>query len=319
MSRLPKFEDLNILVGGDAGDDAGVYTVAPGLALVQTVDVLTPVADDPYVFGRIAAANALSDIYAMGGQPITALTIVGCPADDIPMETVSVMLQGAADMVRQAGAVLLGGHTTKNRELFIGLAVTGTISPAAILTKDRARPGDALILTKPLGSGIITTALKADSAPTSVLAEAYAYMLQLNDQAGQAMIKAGAVCATDITGFGLLGHAGDICEFSGVSVILSGRDIPLMSGALELARMGLFPAGSHLNLEYARSQTFFASNIDADRQLLFCDAQTSGGLLIAIPRARADILLGDLHRRGVTAARIIGEVVPKKERRIYVE
>lgn len=316
---MPKFKDPNILVGGDAGDDAGVYAVAPGLALVQTVDVLTPVVDDPYVFGQIAAANALSDIYAMGGQPITALTIVSCPADEIPLETVSVMLQGAADMVRKSGAVLLGGHTTKNRELKLGLAVTGTIAPDNILTKSKARPGDLLILTKPLGSGVITTAVKADLAPEATVAEAQAYMVQLNDQAAQAMVAAGAACATDVTGFGLLGHAGDICERSGITMVINAREIPLMTGALELARMGLFPAGSHLNFEYARPWVFFSADIDNDHRLLLCDAQTSGGLLIAIPRGRAEALMADLHRRGVAAARIIGEIVNQKERRIYVD
>ncbi len=319
MSQLPKFDDPNILVGGDAMDDAGVYALSADQALVQTLDVLTPVADDPHVFGQIAAANALSDIYAMGARPLTVLCFVGYPVDDIPHETISIILKGVADAVRSAGAALIGGHTTKDRELKLGVSVTGVISPGAVLTKSQARPGDMIILTKPLGTGIITTALKADMAPEPVIVEANNNMLQLNDQACQAMIEAGALCATDITGFGLLGHVGEIAEQSDVSIMIFSREVPLMTGALELARMGLFPLSTHLNFKYALGYTVFSQNVDSDLQRLLCDAQTSGGLLIAIQRGRADALLTDLHRRGVAAAKIIGEVAAKKERRMYVE
>lgn len=319
LSQLPKFTDPKILVGGDTMDDAGVYQLRDDLAIVQTVDVLTPIADDPYVFGQIAAANSLSDVYAMGGRPVTALCIMGFPVGEIDNQVIRRMLEGVVSKVREAEACLLGGHTLKDPEVKCGLSVTGVVSPHKIVTNSNAKPGDKLILTKPLGVGVISTALKADHASLKAIEKANFYMCQLNRMACETMVEVGVSSATDITGFGLLGHAWEMAQFSNVSMVIYGDQVSVIEEAFELAKASLFPSGSVMNFEFVKPKANFSQNISTELQMLLCDAQTSGGLLIAVPEERCETLLNLLHTKSVTSARIIGDVIEPKERRIYVE
>lgn len=319
LRQLPKSDDPRILVGGDTMDDAGVFAISDDLAIVQSVDILTPVADDPYIFGQIAAANSLSDIYAMGAKPLTALCVVGFPVGEIDNEAISRMLEGVSNKIKEAEAFLIGGHTLKDSEVKCGLSVTGLVSPEKIVTNSRAKPGDKLILTKPLGIGVISTALKADLAPLEAIEKANSSMCQLNKNSCAAMIEVGVLCTTDITGFGLLGHTLEMAEFSNMSMVINSQQVPIIEEAFELAKMNLFPGGSVKNFEFVKPKVNFSQNISNELQMLLCDAQTSGGLLIAVPEERCETLLNLLHTKGVTSARIIGEVIEPKERRIYVE
>lgn len=318
LSQLPKFNDPRILVSGDTMDDAGVFALNDNLAIVQTVDILTPIADDPFVFGQIAAANSLSDIYAMGAKPLTALCIVSYPVGEIDNSIINQMLHGVVNKLQEAEAFLLGGHTINDVEIKCGLAVTGLVSPDKIITNSKAKPGDLLVLTKPLGIGIISTAMKSDMAPANAVEQANYYMCQLNKKVCEAMVEVGVLSATDITGFGLLGHAFEMAEFSNVSIIVYGGKVPIIKEAFDLAKMSLFPGGSVKNFEFVKSNVEFSHNIDSELQLLLCDAQTSGGLLISVPEERTQGLLKSLHEKGVNSACTIGEVVRKQERRIYV-
>jgi selenide,water dikinase len=284
----------NLLVGLDISDDAAVYRITDDLALVQTVDFFPPIVDDPYTFGAIAAANALSDVYAMGGRPILALAIAGFP-ENLPQPVISAILQGGADKVAEAGAVVAGGHTVVDQEPKYGLCVTGLVHPDRITAKAGARPGDVLLLTKPLGTGVITTAHKRDQARPEDLAAAVASMLRLNRGAAEAATAAGVSSATDITGYGLLGHAGELARNSGVGLRIELARVPLLPGALDYARRGIFPGGLGRNREYLLSDGFvtYAEGIEAAHTQLLFDPQTSGGLLLALPRA----LVGPLIER----------------------
>lgn len=319
LSRLPKFTDPRILVGGDTMDDAGVYQLRDDLAIVQTVDILTPIADDPYVFGQIAAANSLSDVYAMGATPLTALCVVGFPVAEIDNETICRILAGVADKIREAGACLIGGHTLKDAEVKCGLSVTGVVLPDKIVANRGAKPGDCIILSKPLGIGVISTALKSGLAPDSAIEKANFYMCQLNRTACETMVEVGVSSATDITGFGLLGHALEMAEASNVSIRIDSRQVPVIEEAFELAKQSLFPGGSVKNYEFVKSKVEFAGDINSERQMLLCDAQTSGGLLISVPKERSETLLDILIKKGVDSASMIGEVIEARPRRIYVE
>lgn len=319
LRRLPKFSDPKLLVGGDAMDDAGVYAIDNNLAIVQSVDVLTPIVDDPYIFGQIVAANSLSDIYAMGAKPITALSFISFPVDKVNNDTVTKILEGVAHKVKEADAVILGGHTIKNSEIKCGLAVTGVVEPDKIITNNRANVGDKIILTKPLGTGIISTALKAELAPPEAIQKINFFMTQLNKTACAAMIEVGVSSATDITGFGLLGHAWEMAEMSNASIKIYSKEVPIIEEALELSRMSLFPAGSVKNFEFIKHKTKFSENITEEVQMLLCDAQTSGGLFISIAKERSGDLLNLLHKKGLTSSKIIGEVIEPEEQRIYVE
>ncbi len=318
LHQLPKFDDPKILVGGTHMDDAAVYKIDENTAIVQTVDILTPIADDPYIFGQIVAANSLSDIYAMGAKPITSLSILCYPPEKIDNKIVNSMLKGAADKVKEAGACIIGGHTLKDTEVKCGLAVTGIVAPDKIVTNSGAKPGDRLILTKPLGTGIISTAIKANLAPTKAINKINNNMCQLNKNACDAMLEVGVSSATDITGFGLLGHVFEMAEASNVSMIIKAPQVPIIEETLEFAKMGLFPQGSIMNFEFVKPNTQFEHNVDAELQLLLCDAQTSGGLLISVPEERSETLLNLLIMKGITSACIIGGVINEKERRIYV-
>ena len=300
-------------------DDAGVYALDKNTAIVQSVDILTPIADDPYIFGQIVAANSMSDIYAMGAKPLTTLTIIHYPPDKIDNECVGRILEGIANKVKEAGACIIGGHTIKDTEVKCGLAVTGLVHPDKIITNNHACPGDILVLTKPLGTGIISTALKANRAPVEAVEKINKYMCQLNRDACEAMIEIGVSSATDITGFGLLGHVLEMAEFSNVSMIINAHQVPIIEEAFDLAKKIQFPGGSIKNFEFVKPKTKFAPEVSIELQKLLCDAQTSGGLLIAVPKERSKRLLNLLINKGVASTKIIGKVVEPKEKRIYVE
>ncbi len=288
MRHLPPVSDANVLVGYGTADDAGVYKISDDLALVQTVDFFTPIVDDPYDFGRIAAANALSDVYAMGATPITALNIVAYPFEELGPEVLHRILAGGSAIAQQAHVAIIGGHTIKDSEPKFGMSVLGTLHPGRIVTNAGARPGDILALTKPLGTGVLATALKRGRLTQTAIEPAVAWMTELNDRASRAMLAVGAHAATDITGFGLLGHANEIAQASHVAMHIDSSRVPLMNSITQLISEGIVPGGSVENAQaHARFTSFRASVPEAVRTAL-SDAQTSGGLLIALPRDRAE-------------------------------
>ena len=298
-------EDPNLLVGFDKSDDASVYKVSDDLALVQTVDFFPPIADDPYLFGQIAATNALSDVYAMGGEPKLCLNIMAIP-ESMPKEAVHQLLRGGYDKVYEAGALITGGHSILDEEPKYGLAVTGFVHPDRVLTNSGARPGDVLLLTKPLGIGVLTTAAKADMASPAAVALAQQLMTTLNKSARDAMVQYRVHACTDVTGFGLLGHACEMAQGSGVELELRVEDIDLIPEAMELARMGILPAGMYRNRAFAEGEVD-AGVTELCKQDLLYDPQTAGGLLMAVDPADADALLAEL-RRCVPSAQRIGVV-----------
>lgn len=301
-------------MGPETADDAGVFSIGEELALVETADIITPLVDDPFTFGRIAAANALSDVYAMGGRPVTAMNLAFFPACALPVEILREILAGGVAALREAGTTLVGGHTVEDEELKYGLAVTGLIDPARIVRNSTARPGDRLVLTKPLGSGIVSTAVKADLAPPVVVDGAVRWMITLNAAAAALMLECGASAATDVTGFGLLGHACEMARGADVTFRIEQERVPLMTGVTELVRDGMVPAGCY------RNRDFFAASVTgghgpADGLLPLFDPQTSGGLLIALSPSAADRFLAQATAQGIFAA-VIGEVVPRREHSI---
>jgi selenide, water dikinase len=309
LRHLPTIEDPNVLVDAATRDDAAVYRVAPDRALVATVDFFTPIVDDAASWGAIAAANALSDVYAMGARPLFALNLVAWPRETLPFELLGEVIRGAAEVTTRAGCLMLGGHSIDDREPKFGLVVVGEVHPERMLTNAAARPGDRLVLTKPLGTGILTTALKRDLLPESALEPAVRSMTELNQGAARAALEAGVRCATDVTGFGLLGHLGNILAASGVGARIEFSRLPILSGAVELAARGCVPGGTRRNLEAARAE--WADDLGEAERLLVVDAQTSGGLLLAVPPARLELLLAALAREGTPAAAVIGEILPE--------
>jgi selenide,water dikinase len=299
-------QNENVLAG--VKDDAGVYKLRDDLAIVETVDMIAAIVDDPYSFGMIAAANGISDIYAMGGKPITAMNIVGFPSESMDISVLTKILQGALAKLNEAGVMLLGGHSVRNDEVKFGVSVTGLIHPDRIVTKGGAKVGDRLILTKPIGTGILTTALKAEMLPAGVLEKLVAQMAQLNDRACQAMLDVGAHACTDITGFALLGHACEMAEASGISIELDSKKIPVIPESLQFAHMGLIPEGMYANWEY-RNAMIQAGAIDEDTMSVLYDPQTSGGLLISVAEDRAVAMLAKLRELGVADAAVIGRVI----------
>ena len=304
-------QDPKLLVGFDKSDDASVYQVTDDLALVQTVDFFPPIADDPYLFGQIAATNALSDVYAMGGEPKLCLNIMAIPAD-MPKETVHQLLRGGYDKVYEAGALITGGHSILDEEPKYGLAVTGFVHPEKVLTNAGAKAGDVLFLTKPLGIGILTTAAKAEMAPPEAMALAYRLMTTLNKAARDVMVKYRVHACTDVTGFGLLGHSYEMAQGSGVSVHIESGRVPYHTEALELAEMGFIPAGAYRNRDYVKPYLRVLDGAQRARLDLAADPQTSGGLLVSLPRADAEELLEKLHAFTPWSA-IVGEVLPQGE------
>ena len=318
MQSLPWQKHPDLLVGLEAPDDAGVFRLNPEVALIQTVDFFTPIVNDPYTFGAIAAANALSDIYAMGGRPLTALSIACFPLKTMPVADFKAILRGGMDKLHEAGALLVGGHSVEDPELKFGLAVTGVVHPDKILTKGGAKVGDLLILTKPLGTGIIATALKGRLAAPEAEAAMIAVMRQLNRAAAESLEGLAVHAATDITGFGLLGHGLEMAQAGRVEFTVYAARVPALAWARDYAEMGLVPAGSHANRRFCEKHLAIDPRVGATDIDLLSDAQTSGGLLIAIAPADAPELLRRLEARGVMEAAVIGEVTGAGVGRIRV-
>lgn len=299
-------------MGASTRDDAAVYRLDADRALVVTTDFFTPVVDDPRDFGRIAAANALSDVYAMGGRPILALNLVGFPARELPLEILGEIMEGGAEKVLEAGALLAGGHSIDDREPKYGLCVVGLVHPDRVMSNAGARPGDLLLLTKPLGSGVVTTAIKRGLTSPAEVAEVTGLMATLNRVAGEVLIAnpGGVHALTDVTGYGLLGHLLEVLEASGVGARLDGDSIPVLESARRFAAAGAIPGGSRANLEAFGDQVDFtgAWATDEVRQLLLADAQTSGGLLASVDPAAADALVAAMTDAGCGGVRVIGEI-----------
>lgn len=306
-------QDRRLLVGVESGDDAGVYQLNENTCIIQTLDFITPIVDDPFVFGGIAAANALSDIYAMGGKPLCAMNIVGFPTNTLPISILIAILQGGIEKIHEAEALLIGGHTVDDSELKYGLSVTGIVHPEKIVTNSHALPGDLLILTKALGTGIISTAQKGKMVSKVHMNDAIASMLSLNRSASEQMVEIGANACTDITGFSLLGHAVNMAKSSGVTISFDSRKIPLLNGVEEYASQGLIPGGAYRNEKYFSKRINVAGPLTKEQLLIFYDPQTSGGLLISIARDKAELLLKRLRNSGINQATIVGEVISKKE------
>jgi len=314
LSGLPRVFDPRVLVSSETCDDAGVYRLTPRTALVQSVDVFTPVVDDAYAFGEIAAANSVSDIYAMGGKPLTALSIVAFPIETLSPRIMNRMLQGGVDKLREAGVALLGGHSIKDREIKFGFAVTGVVDPRRMTVNSRARPGDVLILTKPIGTGTLSFARQIGRAHADGLAAAELSMRTLNRAAAACMAAARVTTATDITGFGLAGHLGEIAAQSGVAIDVFGASIPVFPGVLDLIRSGVVSGAVERNREYASAFVRTAKGVPEELETLLYDPQTSGGLLIAVRRSRTAALLSALYRAGVASAAVVGRVVRRSSR-----
>ena len=316
---MPKVVDPNVLVGTETHDDAGVYRLTDEIALVQTIDFFPPVIDDAYRYGQIAAANALSDIYAMGGVPKTGLNLVGYPDDKDPgMTWLGDILRGGAERFTKAGAVIIGGHTVRDTEIKFGYAVTGIIHPQKIFTNANAKPGDKLILTKALGTGFVTTAHKRGDCPPDLFETACQSMIQLNDIGRDVMIEFGAHSATDVTGFGLAGHSFEMAMGSGVTLILNLSKFPLFPKVEAFARKPYLTRASATNASYVESQVSKEGKLDPVRLEFFYDAQTSGGMLISLPADKADAAVAAARSRGATAACVIGEVVERTGKAILL-
>jgi selenide,water dikinase len=311
LRRLPATNDPNLLVGAATADDAGVYKLRADLALVQTVDFFTPIVDDPYAYGQIAAANSLSDCYAMGGRPITAMNVMGVPTDLVPPEVIARILRGGAAKVKEAGCALVGGHTIRNPEPVFGLSVTGTVHPKRVMTNAGARPGDLLVLTKPLGTGVITTGIKRGLVSPSLEKKVVALMSRLNTP-GADIAEAGLVkAATDVTGFGLLGHLASMCGASGVRAEIDAAKVPAIGAeVLDLIRQDCVPGGSRANRECADECTDWSDTDDVLRTLL-TDAQTSGGLLLCVPPKRLDAVRAVLKKHRTPVAALVGRMVKR--------
>lgn len=317
LCHLPKNYDENLIVGLDTSDDAAVYKINENLALIQTLDFFTPVVDDPYVFGQIAAANSLSDVYAMGGEPKLAMNIVCFPNCLDPSVLVEI-LKGGYDKVKEAGAILVGGHTVEDDEPKYGLSVAGFVHPDKVLTNSNAKPGDVLVITKPLGLGIINTAIKGGIADKISYDEAVKVMSTLNKFGKEVLEKVKVNSVTDITGFGLLGHALEMAESSEVTIKIYHKEIPLISNTLEYARMGLVPQGAYNNRGYIGDNVKFNNQIPEEMEDVLFDPQTSGGLLISVPKKEVDQLFKALANNPISYS-IIGEVVKKEEKYLIVE
>ncbi len=310
--------DERVIIGLDGHDDAAVVRLDDGKLLVQTVDFFTPIVDDPYQFGQIAAANSLSDIYAMGAKPIFALNIVGFPINDLPNEMLTTILQGGADKAKEAGIPTVGGHSVDDKEPKYGLVVTGEIEEKNIVTNKSATPGDVLVLTKPLGTGIIATAIKKGVVKNDVIRAAVESMSALNELASKIMVELGVKTATDVSGFGLLGHLNEICEASKVSAEIKYNDLPLLPGVNKLASDGIIPGGTKRNLSFATSFTYFHDQLTKIQQLISADAQTSGGLLISLSPDSAKMFIKKFNERSPIKAQKIGNIIKQKTNTIYV-
>lgn len=310
LRQLPRSDHPNLLVGAEHFDDAGVYRLDDDTAVVQTLDFFPPLVDDPYTFGQIAAANSLSDIYAMGGRPLTAMNIVGFPDNDLPPDVLVAILQGGQERVTHADAVIVGGHSVRDTEIKYGLSVTGIIDPHRVLTNGGAKPGDKLILTKPIGSGVLTSAAKLGKMPAADLAETVDVMIGLNRGAAEAAQSVGVHAVTDITGFGLIGHAFEMAQAADVSLNISAAEVPLITDTMTFARDGVLTRAHKSNLAYIGDR-LHAAAVDPVLINVLADAQTSGGLLIAAAQERCDALIAALHENKTHTAALIGDVAPR--------
>lgn len=319
MRLLPKQDPVpELLVGNETSDDAGVYQITDSIALIQTVDYFTPIVDDPYMFGQIAAANALSDVYAMGGEPKTALNIVGYPIKKLGADMLADILRGAADKVKEAGAITIGGHSIDDQEPKFGLSVTGIVHPDKIWKNVGAKPGDVLVLTKPIGVGILTTGIKRSAVTPEQEQIVTETMAMLNKTAAQILTKYQPNAVTDVTGFGLLGHGSEMARGSEVSFEIMLSQVPILEGAVQLAKDEVVPGGSKSNHKWLTDDVVY-EDILPEEQLVLCDAITSGGLLVAIPENEARRYVDELQSNGLVLASIIGRVTEKKDKVIYVK
>lgn len=318
LSELPLISDPNLIVGMERAEDAGVYKLSDDLAIIQTVDFFTPIVDDPYTFGQVAVANALSDVYAMGGKPLTAMNIVCFPIKSMDISVLREILAGGLDKMREAGVVLVGGHSVEDKELKYGLSVTGIIHPAKMVLNSGARVGDKLILTKPLGTGIINTAIKGDMVDEGMVSRVVNCMVTLNNRASELMMYTGVNACTDVTGFGFLGHACEMIEGTDVGMIIDSRVVPFFPEVKEFSEMGLVPGGLHRNREFRMGMVELAHEIPGYLVDVLFDPQTSGGLLIAVPESKAASLLKRMHEEGVGEAVVIGEIVAEPKGKIIV-
>lgn len=318
LHHLNKVDDPNVLVGFNSLDDAGVYKLTDDLAIVQTVDCFPPVVDDPYYYGAIACANALSDLYAMGARPVTALNVAGFPTAKLPLEVLEKILKGGSDKAREAKVAIIGGHTVKTKEPLYGLAVTGLIHPEKIVKNSGAKLGDVLILTKPLGMGIITTAIKQEKISPDVEKKVAEIMSTLNKSASEAMVEVGVSACTDVTGFGLVGHLWEMACESNVVAELNLSGIPILEETWDLVKNKVIPGGTLSNLEFVGDKVDWDDNISEEKKLILSDAQTSGGLLISCPEAKKEKLLQSLESKGVTGFKVIGKIIEDKRCRIKV-
>ncbi|MGY0693510.1 selenide, water dikinase SelD [Virgibacillus sp. FSP13] len=316
-SLPPTVQNPNLLVGLDTSDDAGVYKLNDDTALVQTVDFFTPIVDDPYSFGQVAAANAISDVYAMGGTPITALNIVAFPIFTLDKSILAEILRGAGDKLAEAGVALVGGHSIDDKEPKFGLAVTGTVHPDKVRTNTGAKPGDKLILTKPIGVGIYSTSIKNDLLSEEEVSRVTEVMTTLNKTASETMGAYDVHACTDVTGFGLLGHASEMAQGSNVEIQINAGSVPILPRVKELAESGAVPGGTKNNFDHVKDIVTFPETMDQIDKWMLCDAVTSGGLFISVADEDADSLLSDLLEKGVEAE-IVGEVVDGNSGQITV-
>jgi selenide,water dikinase len=310
--------DENVIIGLERADDAGVYRISDDLALIQTVDFFTPIVDDPYRFGQIAAANALSDVYAMGGTPKTAMNLVAFPAKTMDLSILRQIIQGGVDKLKEAEVVLIGGHSIEDKEIKYGLSVTGTVHPKRVLAKKNLRPGDGLVLTKPLGTGIVNTAIKADMVSEQLSQKVTRLMATLNRDAAKIMADFDINACTDVTGFGLLGHLAEMVNGSGCSARIFSAQVPVIPEAEDFAAMGLIPAGAYKNREFREPMITFAETVPRTLQDLMFDPQTSGGLLISVSDVHCNDLVSAFKEGGIADAVRIGNVVDSREENISV-
>ena len=305
--------DENVITGIGTSEDAGVYRLSDNLAIVQTADFITPVVDDPYDYGQIAVANALSDVYAMGGKPITAVNLMMFASCNVPMDFLGKILQGGADKLREAGVSLIGGHTVDDLETKYGLSVFGIVSPDKVVRNSTAKVGDVLVYTKPLGIGVVTTAIKADLASEDAVREATDVMKTLNRVASEVMVRVGVNACTDVTGFGFLGHLYEMVRHSSVGAEVYLESFMFVKDSKEFASMGLLPAATYDNMEYVSGVIDFSDSVDEDLKMLLFDPQTSGGLLMSVPEEKLKSLIDGLKESGVKWVQVVGKVIGEKK------
>ncbi len=318
MRQLPEIFDPKVVVGIDTADDAAVYKLSGDVAVVQTVDYITPIVDEPFIFGEVAAANSISDVYAMGATPIFALSILGFPPEKVPLEMVEQILRGGISKAKEANIQIIGGHTVDDEEPKYGLVVTGVVAPDEVITNATAQVGDDLILTKPIGTGIVNTAIKVEMASEESMREAIKVMTTLNRTAAEVMVKVGVNACTDVTGFGLLGHIHEMTDASGVGANVYLSSVPVIAGIWELLSDWVVPEGTHSNVEYVKEWVEFDDALPDDAEFLLFDPQTSGGLLMSVPGEKTERLLESLTAAGVETFARIGDIIEDADNKIRV-